>query len=138
MIASRPNSEAISQSVGNSFGTASVVVLQSFGIHHACSTCHLSGAFVSLLDVRHMLGELIIVDHTVHSLALLQVCWSIHLEVCVPSFDSVSLSSFSESASRSISRCPYHHLTRLTYCHSQSPLVDSCPGTLTTATIPNW
>jgi len=33
-------------------------------------TCHLSGAFTGLLDVRRMLGELIVLDRGVRSLAL--------------------------------------------------------------------
>ena len=42
-------------------------------------TCHLSGAFSGLLDVRRMLGEIIVLDRGVRSLALLRVCLSIHL-----------------------------------------------------------
>jgi len=37
----------------------------------ACLTGHLSGAFTGLLDVRRMLGELIVLDRGVRSLALL-------------------------------------------------------------------
>jgi hypothetical protein len=60
----------MSRSVGIVFGTASVVKLHSFGMDQARLTCHLSGAFVGLLDVRYMLGELIVLDRGVHSLAL--------------------------------------------------------------------
>jgi len=42
-------------------------------------TYRLSGAFAGLLDVRRMLGELIVLDRGVRSLALLRVCLSIHL-----------------------------------------------------------
>jgi hypothetical protein len=91
------NSVAISRSFGISFGTASVVILQSFGMEHARSTWHLSSAFVGLLDVRRMLGELIVLERGVYSLALLPLCLS--------SLDSVNLSSFSESTSRFMSRC---------------------------------
>jgi hypothetical protein len=42
-------------------------------------TCRLSGVFTGLLDVRRMLGELIVLDRGVRSLALLRVCLSIHL-----------------------------------------------------------
>jgi len=54
-------------------------------------TCHLSGAFVGLLDAYRILGELIILDRGVRSLALLRLCWS--------SLSSIDLSSFSESTS---------------------------------------
>jgi hypothetical protein len=52
---------------------------QSFGMDQARLTCHLSAAFTGLLDVRHMLGELIVLDRGVRSLALLWVCLLIHL-----------------------------------------------------------
>jgi len=42
-------------------------------------TGHLSGAFIGLLDVRRMRGELIVLDRGVRSLALLRVYLSIHL-----------------------------------------------------------
>ena len=42
-------------------------------------TYRLSGAFAGPLDIRHMLGELMVLDHGVCSLALLRVCLSIHL-----------------------------------------------------------
>jgi len=42
-------------------------------------TCHLSGAFAGILDVCRMLGELIVSDRGVRSLALLRVCLLIHL-----------------------------------------------------------
>jgi hypothetical protein len=38
-----------------------------------------SGVFACILDVRHMLGELMVSDPRVHSLALLRVCLLIHL-----------------------------------------------------------
>jgi len=44
----------------------------------ARSTC-LSGAFTGLLDVRRMLGELIVLDRGVRSLALPRVCLLIHM-----------------------------------------------------------
>jgi len=72
-------SVAILQSFGISFGTASVAILHLFGMDQARSTCHLSGAIVGLLDVRHILGELIVLDREVRSLALIRVCLSIHL-----------------------------------------------------------
>jgi hypothetical protein len=37
-----------------------------------------SGAFAGILDVRRMLGELIVYDRGVRSLALLRVCLLIH------------------------------------------------------------
>jgi len=64
-------SVAILQSFGISFGTASVAILHSFGMDQARLMCHLSGAFTGLLDVRRMLGELIVLDREVRSLALL-------------------------------------------------------------------
>jgi len=70
-------SDAILHSFGILFGTASVVILHSFSVDQARSTCHLSGAFVGLLDLRRMRRSL-------------------------------------------------------------SPLVDSCPGALAAASIPNW
>jgi hypothetical protein len=46
-----------------------VAISQSFGIpfgtDQAHLTCHLSGAFTGLLDVRRMLGELIVLDRGV-------------------------------------------------------------------------
>jgi hypothetical protein len=48
-------------------------------MNQARLTCHLSGAFTGLLNVRRMLGELIVLDHAVRSLALLGVRSSIHL-----------------------------------------------------------
>jgi len=81
---------AISQSFGIAFGTASVAILQSFGMDQACLMCHLSGAFTGLLDVGRMLGELIVLDRGVRSLALLG------------------------GACRFICRFVCHHLTRLT------------------------
>jgi hypothetical protein len=42
-------------------------------------TYHLSGAFAGILDVRRMLGELIVSDRRVRSLALHRVCLLIHL-----------------------------------------------------------
>jgi len=80
----------------------------------ARSTCHLSGAFVGLLDVRRMVGELIVLDRGVRSLALLG------------------------GAYRSICRCVCHHLTPCTYCSSLSPLVDSYPDALAAASLLNW
>jgi hypothetical protein len=99
------NSVTMSQSFGIVFGTASVAILHSFSMDQARLMCHLSGAFTGLLDVHHMLGELIVLDRGVCSLALLRVCLSIHLDVCLPSLDFVHLSSFSESTSRFMSRC---------------------------------
>jgi hypothetical protein len=40
---------------------------------------HLSGAFTGLVNVRRMLGELIVFKRAVRSLGLLGVCLSIHL-----------------------------------------------------------
>jgi len=80
----------------------------------ARSTFHLSGAFVGLLDVRGMLGELIVLDCGVRSLALLG------------------------GACRFICPCVRHHLTLCTYRRSLSPLVDSCPDALTAASLLNW
>ena len=74
----------------------------------------LSGAFAGLLHVRRMLGELVILDQGLRSLALLG------------------------GACRLFFRCACHHLTRLTYRHSLSPLVDSCLGVLAAASILNW
>jgi len=51
-------SVAILQSFGVAFGTASVAILLSFGMDQPRLTCHLSGAFAGLLDVRRMLAEL--------------------------------------------------------------------------------
>jgi len=50
-------------------------------IRHGSGSFHVSssGAFTILLDVRRMLGELIVWDRGVHSLALLRVCFSTHL-----------------------------------------------------------
>jgi len=62
----------MSESFGIAFGTALVAILHSFGMDQVRSTCHLSGAFVGLLDVRRMLGELIVLDRGVRSLALLR------------------------------------------------------------------
>ena len=42
-------------------------------------TCHFSGTFAGLPDVRRMPGELIVLDRGVRSLALLRVRLSIHL-----------------------------------------------------------
>lgn len=67
------------------FGTASVVILLSFGIDQVSLMCPLYGAFIGLLDVRHMLGEIIILDSQLRSLALLRVCLSIHLKMSLPS-----------------------------------------------------
>ena len=58
-----------------------------FGMDQAHLTCHLSGVFTGLLDVHRMLGELIVLDRGVRSLALLggafagspRGCLSIHL-----------------------------------------------------------
>jgi len=67
----------------------------SFGMDQARLVYHLfSGAFAGIWDVRRMLGELILSDRGVRSLALLRVCLLIHLLVCLPSLDSVHLSSF--------------------------------------------
>jgi len=106
------------RSFGNECGTASLPILKSFGVlfgmDQAHLTCHLSGAFTGLLDVCHMLGELIVFDRGVHVLALLS------------------------GACRFICRCVYHHLTQLTYCCSLSPLVDSYFGALPAASLLNW
>jgi len=69
----------MSQSFSIAFRTAAVAILHSFGMHQARLTYHLSGAFKGLLDVRRMLGELIVLDHGVRSLALLGVCLLIRL-----------------------------------------------------------
>jgi len=80
----------------------------------ARSTFHLSGAFVGLLDVRGMLGELIVLDRGVLSLALLG------------------------GDCRFICRRVRHHLTPCTYRRSLSPLVDSFPDALAAASHLNW
>jgi hypothetical protein len=77
-------------------------------------TCHLSGAFVGLQDVRRMLGELIVLDRGVRSLAL------------------------RGGACGFITSCVCHHLTPCTYRRSLSPLADSCPGALAAASLLNW
>jgi len=65
-----------------------------------------SGAFTCSLDVRRMLGELIVLDHGVHSLALhWGACWF-------------------------ICRCVCHHLTPCTYHHSLRRLVNLSVGVL--------
>jgi len=85
---------AILQSFGTSFGTILVAILQSFGIsfgtasvamsalvRHGSGSFDLSlspGAFAGILDVHCMLGELIVSDRGVRSLALLRVCLLIH------------------------------------------------------------
>jgi hypothetical protein len=79
-------------------------------------SCHLSGAFTGLLDVRHMRCELIVFDRGVPSLGLLVVCLSFRLEVCLPS----------------------HHFTRCTYRRSLCPLVNSYTGALAAASLLNW
>jgi hypothetical protein len=73
------NSVAISQMFGISFGTASVFAFAL--IRHGSGSFDLSssGAFTGLLDVRRMLGELLVLDRGVHSLALLGVSLPIHL-----------------------------------------------------------
>ena len=68
-------------------------------------TCHPSGAFTGLLDVRRMLGELIVLDRGVRSLALLR-CDCRFICRCLPS------------------------LTLCAYRHSLSPLVDLSVGVL--------
>jgi len=45
----------------------------------ACLTSHVSGIFAGLLEVRCMVGELIVMDGGVRSLALIRVCLLIHL-----------------------------------------------------------
>jgi len=105
-IALGTDSVAILQLFGISFRTASVAILHSFGMDQASSTCPPAGAFVGLLDVHRMLGEHIILNRGVRLLALLG------------------------GACRSNCRCACHHLTRLTYRRSLSPLVDSCRGVL--------
>jgi len=90
----------MSQSFGMVFRTNLVAILHSFGMDQACSTCHLSGAFVGPLDFRRMLGELIVLDRRVRSLALLG------------------------GACRFICRCVRSHLTLCTYRRSLSPLVN--------------
>jgi len=71
----------------------------------ARSTCHLSGAFVGILDVRRMLGELIVLDRAVRSLALLR-CACRFICRCLPS------------------------LTPCADCHSLGPLVNLSVGVL--------
>jgi len=85
-----------------------------FGTDQARLTCHLPGALTGLLDVRRMLGELIVFDRGVHLLPLLG-------GVC-----------------RFICRCACHHWTSCTYRRSLSSLVDSCPGALAAASLLNW
>jgi len=58
------------------FGSYIALVRHGFGSFDLSS---LSGAFAGILDVRHMLGELIISDRGVRSLALHRVCLLIHL-----------------------------------------------------------
>jgi hypothetical protein len=60
----------MSWSFDSAFGTASVAILHSFGMDQSRLTCDLSVAFVGLLDVRRMVGELIVLDRRVRSLAL--------------------------------------------------------------------
>jgi len=61
-----------------------------------------------------MLGELIVLDRGVRSLALLG------------------------GACRFICRCACHHFTPCTSRRSLSPLADSCPGALAAASLLNW
>jgi len=85
---------------GISFGTVSVAVFAL--VRHGSGSfdlSSLSGAFAGILDVCRMLGALIVSNREVRSLALHRVCLLIHLQVCLPSLDSVHLSSFSESKS---------------------------------------
>ena len=81
-----------------------------------------SGIFAGTLDVRRMLGELIISDRGVRSLALLQLCLLINLRVCLPSVDSVHLSSFA---------------IIVLYRRSLSTLGDSSLGALDAASLLN-
>jgi len=93
---------------------ASVAILHWFGMDQARLSYRPSGAFAGLLDVRCMLGELMVLDRGVRSLDLLGgSCWF-------------------------ICRCACHHLTRLTYRRALSPLVDSCLGAFAAASILNW
>jgi len=62
------------------FGSPIAVVRHGSGSFDLSS---LSGAFSGILDVRLMLGELIVSDRGVRSLALLRVCLLIHLFVCL-------------------------------------------------------
>ena len=82
-----------------------------------------SGVFAGILDVRRIRGELIVSDRGVRSLALLRVCWVIHLWVCLPSLDEVHLASFA---------------IIVRYRRSLSTLVDSSLGALDAASRLNW
>jgi hypothetical protein len=72
-------SGVISQLLGISFEPVSVSVFAL--VRHESGSFVLSslGAFAGLLDVSGMLGELIVSDRGVRSLALLRVCLLIHL-----------------------------------------------------------
>jgi hypothetical protein len=57
-----------------------VVISKLFGMDQARLAYHLfSGVFARTLDVRRILGDLIVSDRGVRSLALLRVCMLIHL-----------------------------------------------------------
>jgi hypothetical protein len=56
-----------------------------------------SGVFAGILDDCRMVGELMVSDRGVRSLALHGVCLLNHLQVCIPSLDSVDLLSFAAS-----------------------------------------
>jgi hypothetical protein len=67
-----PNSVVILELFGISFGTVSVAVFAL--VRHGSvwfDLSSLSGAFAGILDVRYMLGALIVSNHGVRSLALL-------------------------------------------------------------------
>jgi hypothetical protein len=54
--------------------------LHSFGMDQARLAYHFfCGVFAGILEVRRMLGELMVLDHDVYSLALLRVCLVIYL-----------------------------------------------------------
>jgi hypothetical protein len=58
----------------------SVVISPSFGMDQSRLAYHLfSGVIAGILDIHRMLGELIVPDRRVRSLALLRVCLFIHL-----------------------------------------------------------
>jgi hypothetical protein len=75
-----PNSGVILQLFSISFGTVSVSVFALIWHHSGSSdSSSLCGEYASIRDIRRMLGELIVSDRGIHSLALLRVCLMIHL-----------------------------------------------------------
>jgi hypothetical protein len=66
-------SVAICAFIQNLVGNASVAILHLVSMDRAHWTYHLPRAFAGIMDVHRMLGELIVSDHGVRSLALLPV-----------------------------------------------------------------